>query len=463
MMFRPKFLIFLVTLSYSAHFTVSATDGYFPSPNKVKCSLPLVRVVHYEEEPINFRQGVCGEKCLKRTMDIFQSCKGEGVKVLNMRESSDNGIDYFIVDEIDKRIVFLEAKGADFKPLFKAKGDIDLHDVILGRNDTSWQHAIAMERIKIKAEGLLKVGKQPADQLSRSWCEERVNRLETSNETEKLKKALQDDTYKFMRLLSLTITSNNDISNRRAITYYMVVNDGDSDRPLTTNPKHRISITDGGVTNIVEEKELAPNASELYCKHMCGLLEGEIAIKFIPLLVSTRTDFMAKAALSQNVLAEPNTHPTLQPDPFHHQSQNLFTAAAYQPSLTPTLVVGGALSAADTGEEDYSYLSGLSDAEVALALSRHTTKQTFTRSESHLYPSTVMALQPTTVSASAESSNTGTSTTLNPPLQVSLPSPLTLNVPTLVVHSPESPSSPNEVVVVDEESVLNRKRQRDGE
>jgi hypothetical protein len=63
--------------------------------------------------------------------------------------------------------------------------------------------------------------------------------------------------YSFIRLASLTIASKEQGSQKRAVTYYLVVRDGYSERIKTDNLEERIRLVDGGVQWVVEKRVIS--------------------------------------------------------------------------------------------------------------------------------------------------------------------------------------------------------------
>ncbi|MEI6806851.1 MAG: hypothetical protein WCK49_10175 [Myxococcaceae bacterium] len=220
----------------------------FPSPERVVCSSPFMREVFHEEKDIEVT-GLFGEECLNRLFRIYAACK-PGVKILKLKTSSDRGVDRFVVDNAQKIIIFLEAKCCHFEAQFKKKEAKALEPQILGlagevpRGEIDKCGKLIEQVTMTLLKSAKKTANTPMTQFSRKWCEDRVCKLEGTEEVNHLMSMIKEG-CRFIRLASLTIVSKEPGNPKRAVTYYSVVRDGYSDRPKTDNPEERIRMVDG--------------------------------------------------------------------------------------------------------------------------------------------------------------------------------------------------------------------------
>lgn len=271
-------ILFFILIGVSS----AANSKFFPSPDKIKCSAPFVMEVHHHDAALDFRKGVYGEQCLDRILRIYEGIKGNTVvrrlKVKNGPSGSDQGFDSLIIDHAACLVIFLEAKSRAFELLFDTKKEQELSDQILGNKS---HETTAINRLQHRMQSLLK--QKPADQLSRKWCEICVEKVEDVRELAILKKAMNQDRYEFIRLVSLTtgITAGTNTINR-AVTYYALVRDADSKTQSTADPIERARITDAALTHVLEKREKGNTAAEQYCSEMFELLKRQkLPIEFL--------------------------------------------------------------------------------------------------------------------------------------------------------------------------------------
>lgn len=278
-------ITFLVNIFFAE--TLFASEPRLLSPDTVICELPSLRVIHEDHtRPFTCQKGLYGEERLKELLDSFGAIKlsrGEIFKVFHDRNGTDQGFDYFVIDETKKVVIFCEAKCREIRTLFKNENERDLYKYILAEDlIPEALNTKIMERVKKRMIEVLKnITGTSSQTLSRKWCDGKIRLASQSKQGHKeneLKKIFEEDTkYKFMRLVSLTIGCSGGgaaPNSHKAVTFFSLVRDSKSVHPIGDREK-LIRITDGGVEHLIAERELGREESLEYCHCIFSSLSSQ--------------------------------------------------------------------------------------------------------------------------------------------------------------------------------------------